>query len=397
MFFSELGLIPELVKSCGYEKPTPIQLKAIPYILAGQDVIAGSQTGTGKTAAFALPLLHTLSKKRDSGHDPLGLVLTPTRELAAQVGKSIHTYGRGLNIQHTVIFGGVPYKPQMKAFKRGIDILVATPGRLLDHVHQKTINLSNVEHIVLDEADRMIDMGFIDDIKKLIEETSVQRQIVMFSATYSREIKGLASTFLKNHVEVSIETSKKTVDSIEQKFVYTDSEKKRGVISFLVGSNNWKQVLVFTKTKRGADKLAKQLTLDGLSSVAMHGNKSQAQRLKALERFKKGAVRVLVATDVASRGLDIYDLPHVINFDLPMIPEDYIHRIGRTGRAGASGEALSLVSREDGRLLKSIERLLKTNFNLEIVSGFEPKKPDWSHRNSLNKKKRRRPLRNKYH
>lgn len=374
MRFQDLGLLPELVTNTGYTEATPVQAEAIPHVLEGRDVLAGAQTGTGKTAAFALPMLQRLvaGKTLDT---PRALILAPTRELAAQVAQSVQTYSKGLGIRHAVIYGGVGFFPQVKALRRGVDVVIATPGRLLDHVNQRTIDLSRIEIVVLDEADRMLDMGFVHDIRRIIELCRKDRQSLMFSATYNPPVKALAAQFLSQPVEVAVAHSQETAARIEQSFIHVDRTQKTALLTHLIGAHNWQQVLVFTKTKFGAERLATQLEIDGLPAVAMHGNKSQAQRTKALQRFKRGAVRVMVATDVAARGLDIEKLPHVINFELPMVADDYVHRIGRTGRGGESGVALSLVSADERHLFREIGRLLKTELTTSVVEGFEPSEP----------------------
>jgi ATP-dependent RNA helicase RhlE len=379
MSFDTLGLSAELLRAIseqGYSEPTPVQRNAIPVVLDGKDVLAGAQTGTGKTAGFTLPLLQRLSDKPGGkGHRPVrALVLTPTRELAAQVGESVQTYGRHLPLKSAVIFGGVKINPQIDKLRRGIDILVATPGRLLDHVSQKTVDLSQVEILVLDEADRMLDMGFIHDIRKVMAllPDKHARQTLLFSATFSNEIKQLANRLLNNPELIEVARRNTTAERIEQKVHPVDKQRKRGLLSFMVGSRNWRQVLVFTRTKHGANRLAQQLEKDGLTASAIHGNKSQGARTRALAGFKSGDVRVLVATDIAARGLDIDQLPHVVNYELPNVPEDYVHRIGRTGRAGNEGEAISLVCVDEHKLLRDIERLLKREIPKEILEGYEP-------------------------
>lgn len=379
MSFETLGLSAELLRAIseqGYTKPTPIQQQAIPVIISGGDVLAGAQTGTGKTAAFALSLLHRLNQNADQhrGHPLRALILTPTRELAAQVGASIQACAAHLPLRSEVIFGGVKINPQIAKLKKGVDILVATPGRLLDHVNQKTVDLSKVEILVLDEADRMLDMGFIHDIRKVIAliPKNSSRQTLLFSATYSNEIKQLADRFLSNPKLIEVASSNATADKIAQVVYPVDKLRKRELLSYLIGSRNWRQVLVFTRTKHGANRLTKQLELDGLSAAAIHGNKSQAARTRALADFKSGKVRVLVATDIAARGLDIDQLPHVVNFELPNVPEDYVHRIGRTGRAGNEGEAASLVCVDEHKLLRDIERLLQQEIPKVVLEGYEP-------------------------
>ncbi|MFC1694530.1 DEAD/DEAH box helicase [Pseudomonadota bacterium] len=378
MSFDSLGLSAELLRAVheqGYNEPTPIQIKAIPLILEGRDIMAGAQTGTGKTAGFTLPLLQLLSSRAvDSNQRAVrALVLTPTRELAAQVEDSIKTYGRHLPLKSAVIFGGVKINPQIDKLRRGVDVLVATPGRLLDHARQKTVDLSRVEILVLDEADRMLDMGFIHDIKKIMAllPTRANRQNLLFSATFSNEIKKLSHQLLNHPELVEVARRNAPIELIDQKVHPVDKNRKREVLSHMIGAGNWKQVLVFTRTKHGANRLAKQLVMDGLSATAIHGNKSQGARTRALADFKQGAVRILVATDIAARGLDIDQLPHVVNFELPNVPEDYVHRIGRTGRAGNEGTAVSLVCFEEDKLLRDIERLINRQIPKEILPGYE--------------------------
>jgi len=379
MSFDTLGLSAELLRAIaeqGYSEPTPIQRKAIPVILEGKDVMAGAQTGTGKTAGFTLPLLQRLSAKPiDNGRRPVrALVLTPTRELAAQVGDSVETYGRHLPLRSAVIFGGVKINPQIEQLRRGVDILVATPGRLLDHAGQKTVDLSQIEILVLDEADRMLDMGFIHDIRKvlaLLPENGA-RQNLLFSATFSDEIKQLADRLLNRPELIEVARRNVTAERIEQVVHPVDKLRKRELLSHMIGSRNWRQVLVFTRTKHGANRLAQQLEKDGLGAAAIHGNKSQGARTRALAGFKSGAVRVLVATDIAARGLDIDQLPHVVNYELPNVPEDYVHRIGRTGRAGNEGEAVSLVCVDEYALLRDIERLLQRQIPKVVLDGYAP-------------------------
>jgi len=357
----------------GYETPTPIQAQGIPAVLAGNDVLAAAQTGTGKTAAFTLPIIQAVSAGQRTVH-PAVLILTPTRELAAQVHASVETYGRGSNIRSTVIYGGVSAGPQRKALKRGVDIVIATPGRLLDHHNNRDINLSKIETLVLDEADRMLDMGFIRDIRKIIKALPRQRQNLLFSATFSNDIRKLAQGILHKPVEINVAPKNAPAELVDQKIIHVAKADKRAVTSWLIGSNNWNQVLVFSRTKHGADRLAKQLILDGLGSAAIHGNKSQGARTRALAGFKNGDVRVLVATDIAARGIDIDQLPHVINYDLPQVPADYVHRIGRTGRAGMNGEAISIVEPEQKPLLRDIEKLLgKAIPVLELENFVAPK------------------------
>jgi len=378
MSFDSLGLSAELLRAVheqGYNEPTPIQIKAIPLILEGRDIMAGAQTGTGKTAGFTLPLLQLLSSRAvDKNQRAVrALVLTPTRELAAQVEDSIKTYGRHLPLKSAVIFGGVKINPQIDKLRRGVDVLVATPGRLLDHARQKTVDLSRVEILVLDEADRMLDMGFIHDIKKIMAllPTRANRQNLLFSATFSNEIKKLSHQLLNHPELVEVARRNAPIELIDQKVHPVDKNRKREVLSHMIGAGNWKQVLVFTRTKHGANRLAKQLVMDGLSATAIHGNKSQGARTRALADFKQGAVRILVATDIAARGLDIDQLPHVVNFELPNVPEDYVHRIGRTGRAGNEGTAVSLVCFEEDKLLRDIERLINRQIPKEILPGYE--------------------------
>ena len=379
MSFTTLGLSADILRAIGeqgYTEPTPVQSKAIPIVLQGNDVLAGAQTGTGKTAGFTLPLLQRLTEKPLNGNRrPVrALVLTPTRELAAQVGDSVQTYGRHLPLQSAVIFGGVKINPQIAKLRRGVDILVATPGRLLDHVSQKTVDLSQIEILVLDEADRMLDMGFIHDIRKImaILPDKNQRQTLLFSATFSNEIKQLANRLLNNPELIEVARQNTTAETIAQRIHLVDKNRKRELLSHMIGAHNWRQVLVFTRTKHGANRLADQLGKDGLTAAAIHGNKSQGARTRALADFKSGKVRILVATDIAARGLDIDQLPHVVNFELPNVPEDYVHRIGRTGRAGNEGEAVSLVCVDEHKLLRDIERLLKRELPKEIIEGYEP-------------------------
>ena len=367
MLFTQLGLRSELteaVKAKGYTKPSPIQAQAIPAILAGKDVIGGAQTGTGKTAAFGLPLLQILAENEFKTKRPRTLILAPTRELAAQVHHSIMDYGKRLNLQSAVIFGGVGFNPQITALRRGLDIIVATPGRLLDLCQRREANLSAIEILVLDEADRMLDMGFIHDIKKILKLLPKKRQNLLFSATYSREVKKLADTLLSEPVEVEVAPRNATADRVDQEAFEVRQKSKRSTLSSMISTGKWSQVLVFTRTKHGANRLTTQLNKDGVTALAIHGNKSQSAREKALASFKANKVRVLVATDIAARGLDIVSLPYVVNFELPNIPEDYVHRIGRTGRAGLSGKAISLVSESESEYLFAIEKLLKKRIPL---------------------------------
>jgi ATP-dependent RNA helicase RhlE len=377
MTFRNLGLSTDLLRAVadsGYTEPTPIQQQAIPAILQGQDVFASAQTGTGKTAGFTLPLLQLLGTTNpNKGHrTPRALILTPTRELADQVNDSVKTYGKYLSLRSAVVYGGVGIKPQIQMLQRGVDILVATPGRLLDHLGQKTVDLSHIEILVLDECDRMLDMGFIHDIRKILAKLPPSRQTLMFSATFSKAIQQLANTLLKSPTQIEVAPRNTAAEQVEQVVHPVDRDRKRELLSYMIGFQNWKQVLVFTRTKHGANRLAEQLAKDGLKSTAIHGNKSQAARTRALQDFKQGKVRVLVATDVASRGLDIDQLPHVVNFELPNVPEDYVHRIGRTGRAGNVGRAVSLVCGDEYPLLKDIERLLNQTLAKEVIPGYEP-------------------------
>ena len=378
MSFESLGLMAELrraVSDKGYSEPTPIQKQAIPVILEGRDLMGGAQTGTGKTAGFTLPLLQRLieTQRPLKGRRPLrALVLTPTRELAAQVAESVRDYGRFLPLRSTVVFGGVSINPQKMKLIKGVDILIATPGRLLDHVGQRSVNLSNIDILVLDEADRMLDMGFIHDIKKVLALVPKHKQTLLFSATFSDDIKKLANTLLKSPALVEVARQNAAIETVTQVVHPVDKSRKRELLSYLIGSNNWQQVLVFNRTKHGANRLAEQLNKDGISSAAIHGNKSQGARTRALADFKAGKVRVLVATDIAARGIDINQLPHVVNFELPNVAEDYVHRIGRTGRAGNEGEAMSLVCVDELKLLKDIEKLIKFNIPKDVIEGYEP-------------------------
>ena len=380
MSFDSLGLSEPLVRAVnelGYTSPTPIQQQATPAVLCGGDLLAGAQTGTGKTAGFTLPILQRLN----ATPAPTGaagkrmvraLVLTPTRELAAQVEESVRAYGKYLKLKSTVLFGGVGINPQIDALKRGVDIVVATPGRLLDHMQQKTIDVSALEILVLDEADRMLDMGFIHDIKRVLARLPEKRQNLLFSATFSDEIKALADSLLDEPALIEVARRNTTAELVAQKIHPVDRDRKRELLTHLIRQHQWFQVLVFTRTKHGANRLAEQLTKDGISALAIHGNKSQSARTRALAEFKDGTLQVLVATDIAARGIDIDQLPHVVNFDLPNVPEDYVHRIGRTGRAGASGEAVSLVCVDERQLLKDIEKLIKRTIDQEVIPGFEP-------------------------
>ncbi|MDO6760328.1 DEAD/DEAH box helicase [Tamlana sp. 2_MG-2023] len=376
MSFQSLGLSDALLKAIskkGYTTPSPIQQKAIPPVLEGHDVLASAQTGTGKTAGFTLPLLHILSENPKEKYRPIrALILTPTRELAAQVYANVREYSEFLNLRSAVIFGGVNQKPQAATIRQGVDVLVATPGRLLDLQSQGLLSLKRVEIFVLDEADRMLDMGFLRDIEKVIKSMPEKRQNLMFSATFSKDIKKLAHGILNHPVQVEATPENTTVEAISQKVYRVAKGSKTGLITKLISDGNWKQVLVFTRTKHGANKLCEKLDKAGITAAAIHGNKSQGARTKALSGFKSGRVRVLVATDIAARGLDIPLLPHVINFELPNVSEDYVHRIGRTGRAGAKGEAISLVSADETTFLRDIEKLIDIKLPVEIVEGFEP-------------------------
>jgi len=377
MLFSELGLSAELLRATekqGYEEATPIQQQAIPLILEGHDLLAGAQTGTGKTAGFTLPLLQKLQEAGAQGHrrSVRALILVPTRELAAQVAESVRDYGRYLPFNSTVIFGGVSINPQISQLRRGVDIVIATPGRLLDHIQRGTIRLDGVETLVLDEADRMLDMGFIRDIRKILAVLPRQRQNLLFSATFSHEIKQLAGELLNSPLEIQATPKNSAAGQISQVVHPVDRNRKRELLSHMIGAGNWRQVLVFTRTKHLANRLSQQLEQDGLSAAAIHGNKSQGARTRALADFKKGDIRVLVATDIAARGLDIEQLPHVVNYELPNVPEDYVHRIGRTGRAGLDGEAVSLVCVDEKKLLADIEKLLKCGIEKIVIPGYEP-------------------------
>ena len=376
MSFNSLGLSDALLKAVnkkGYLTPTTIQEKAIPRILERKDILASAQTGTGKTAGFALPIIQILSQGQNFRKRPVrALVLTPTRELAAQVYAEVKEYCTFVDIRSTVIFGGVNQNPQVRALRQGVDILVATPGRLLDLHGQKVLSLAKIEFLVLDEADRMLDMGFLRDIRRILELIPAKRQNLLFSATFSREIKNLANSFLHHPAIVEATPEQTTVEKINQKVIRVDKGRKTKLIIKLISEGNWKQVLVFTRTKHGANRLCQKMVKSGISASAIHGNKSQKHRTTTLADFKKGTVSVLVATDIAARGLDIPLLPHVINFELPNVAEDYVHRIGRTGRAGASGEAISLVSADELAYLKGIERLIEQSIPSEVMPGFEP-------------------------
>jgi ATP-dependent RNA helicase RhlE len=374
MPFENLGLQAELLRAIGtqgYTRPTPIQAKAIPLILQGHDVLAGAQTGTGKTAAFTLPLLHRLNQHAKQGPHPRALLLTPTRELASQVAASVTTYGKHLPLRSTVVFGGAGINPQKDSLRRGVDILVATPGRLLDLIGQGSLKLSHVEILVLDEADRMLDMGFIHDIRKILRLLPEKRQNLLFSATYSSEIKKLADALLHKPVLIEVARRNTAAETVSQSVHMVEHGDKQRLLAHLIHSRDWHQVLVFTRTKHGANRLSEQLSRDGITSAAIHGNKSQTARTRALQEFKSKKLRVLVATDIAARGLDIERLPHVINYELPQVPEDYVHRIGRTGRAGSNGAALSLVATEEHKLFEDIQKLLKQRIPITTVEGFE--------------------------
>jgi ATP-dependent RNA helicase RhlE len=386
MSFDSLGLSPALLRAVseqGYTQPTPIQTRVIPVVLEGRDVMAGAQTGTGKTAGFTLPLLQRLMQHTPTVRGPVrALILTPTRELAAQVGESVKSYGAHLPFKSAVIYGGVSINPQIAQLKRGVDVLVATPGRLLDHAQQRTVDLRHVEIFVLDEADRMLDMGFLPDIRRVISLLPQRRQNLLFSATFPNDIRTLANKMLDAPVSVEIGERNAAADKIEQAVYFADKGQKRGLLSWLIGSSDWEQVLVFTRTKHGANRLAEQLGRDGFTAAAIHGNKSQGARTRALADFKRGAVRVLVATDIAARGLDIDQLPHVVNFELPEVAEHYVHRIGRTGRAGNEGLAVSLVANDERPLLKQIERLLGYGLPVRTADGYVPAPPQPAERDA---------------
>ena len=379
MKFADLGLsqpILDAIDLQGYDSPSPIQQKAIPHVIEGKDVMAAAQTGTGKTAGFTLPLLHRLSntpKPKGAGNQARALILTPTRELAAQVAASVETYGQNLKVKSTVVFGGVKINPQMQRLRGGVDVLIATPGRLLDLHGQNAIQFDKLEVLILDEADRMLDMGFIHDIKRIIKLLPKKRQTLLFSATFSNEIRQLAKGIVYQPVEVSVSPPNSTVKTVKQSLIPVEKSDKTAVLIHLLKENDWFQVLVFSRTKHGANKLVKKLDAKGIESAAIHGNKSQGARTRALANFKDGQCRVLVATDIAARGIDIDQLPYVVNFDLPQVAEDYVHRIGRTGRAGASGEAISLVSHDEFKLLVDIERLIKQEIPREELADFPPK------------------------
>ena len=375
MLFNELGLSAELLRAIdkkGYRQTTPIQQQAIPVILDGQDILACAQTGTGKTAGFTLPILQRLQKPSSGSRRIQVLILTPTRELAAQVAESVRDYGYHLPFKTTVIFGGVSINTQIAKLQRGTDVVVATPGRLLDHMERNTVDLSRIDVLVLDEADRMLDMGFIRDIRKILKKLPNKRQNLLFSATFSNEIRRLAADLLNAPIEIQVAARNALADHVEQVVHPVDRARKRALLSHRIRSEHWRQVLVFTRTKNGANRLAKQLSKDGLNTIAIHGNKSQGARTRALKDFKGGAVQILVATDIAARGLDIDKLPHVVNYELPHVAEDYLHRIGRTARAGQKGHAVSLVCVDEEKLLLGIERLLKCEIDKKIITGYEP-------------------------
>jgi ATP-dependent RNA helicase RhlE len=377
MNFSDLGLPPELLRAVsekGYDTPTPIQAQAIPVVLADRDVLAGAQTGTGKTAAFVLPILAKLDRKSVDGM-PRALVLTPTRELAAQIAESARAYGKYLNLRTVVVFGGVSINPQISALRQGCDLLIATPGRLQDLAEQRAVDLRHVKCFVLDEADRMLDMGFIHAIKRILRLLPASRQNLMFSATYSEDIRELASKFVRNPATIEVAARNATADKVDQSVYRVPKDHKRHLLAHLIESNGWHQVLVFARTKHGANRLSQQLEASGITSAAIHGNKSQGARVRALADFKANKVTALVATEVAARGLDIKELPHVVNYELPNVPEDYVHRIGRTARAGGTGAAVSLVSPDENSLLKDIERLLRKSLPVSPLPEFRITNP----------------------
>jgi len=375
MSFSDTGLIPVLldaVASQGYDQPTPIQAAAIPVILSGKDLMAGAQTGTGKTAAFALPIIQQLGQQQTTSGNPRALVLTPTRELAQQVHCNFERYGAGCELRSALIYGGASINSQVSAVEAGVDLLVATPGRLLDLIGRKAVDLSELTHLVFDEADRMLDMGFMDEIRRILKTVPDKRQTLLFSATFSNEIFNLSKTLLNTPELIEVDARNTTARQVEQMVYAVDPERKRELISWMIGSKNWQQVLIFTRTRQGSDELASELAKDGLKAMAIHGDKSQGARERALESFREGETRVLVATDVAARGLDIDQLAYVVNFELPYNAEDYIHRIGRTGRAGGKGQAISLVSPEENYLLEEIETLLDERLPQQWLAGYEP-------------------------
>ncbi|GHA00217.1 ATP-dependent RNA helicase RhlE [Arenicella chitinivorans] len=402
MKFADLGLSSSLLETLddlGYQTPSPIQAQAIPHVLQGKDVMAAAQTGTGKTAGFTLPVIQRLSetpKPSGNGNQVRALVLTPTRELAAQVADSVKTYGAGLGTRSVVVFGGVKINPQMQRLRGGTDVLIATPGRLIDLHTQNAVRFDNLEVLILDEADRMLDMGFIHDIRRIIKLLPKRRQTLLFSATFSKDIRELAKTIVHQPVEVSVSPPNSTVDTVKQSMIAVEKSDKTKVLTRLINDNDWYQVLVFSRTKHGANRLVRQLDGKGVNAAAIHGNKSQGARTKALAEFKSGKLRVLVATDIAARGIDIDQLPHVVNFDLPQVAEDYVHRIGRTGRAGASGEAVSLVSHDEFKLLVDIEKLIGKTVPRVELDGYAPlnQLPD-SPTPSKNKPKKPRPNKKK--
>lgn len=394
MTFQELGLSKPLLKAIdkkGYKQPSPIQQKAIPQVLKGKDVLASAQTGTGKTAGFTLPLLHRLTEQSLNHRGIKALILTPTRELAAQIYDNLQEYSEFINVRSLVIFGGVNQNPQVRALKSGVDVLVATPGRLLDLVGQGFIKLNKIDFLVLDEADRMLDMGFLRDIQKIIKLLPHKRQNLLFSATFSKEIKKLAHEFLTDPVYVEATPENTTAEKVDQLMYRLDTQDKPKALIHMIKEGGWSQVLVFTRTKHRANRLAEKLNKAGVTAAAIHGNKSQNARTKALSGFKNNTIRILVATDIAARGLDIPLLPYVINYELPNVPEDYVHRIGRTGRAGASGQAISMVASDEVSYVKGIEKLLKLNMQFEILTGFEPdpNAPEVKPQNNRNSNQRR--------
>lgn len=398
MQFTDLGLSDALLSAIndqGYTSPSPIQAQAIPAVLEGQDVMAAAQTGTGKTAGFTLPLLERLSKgQRAKANQVRALVLTPTRELAAQVAQSVETYGKNLPLRSTVVFGGVKINPQMMALRKGVDILIATPGRLMDLYSQNAVKFDQLEVLILDEADRMLDMGFIHDIKKILKILPVKRQNLMFSATFSDDIKELAQGLMNNPVHISVSPANSTTATVEQTLYNVDQSFKARLLIKLIKKNDWQQVLVFSRTKHGANRLAKNLDSKGITAAAIHGNKSQAARTKALANFKDKSIRVLVATDIAARGLDIEQLPQVVNYDLPQVAEDYVHRIGRTGRAGAEGKAVSLVSGDEFNSLTDIEQLIQKHIERQVDEDFVPQMPLPKARD-IRPPKKKKPKKNK--
>jgi len=392
MSFDSLGLSAELLRAVqdqGYETPTPIQEKAVPAVLEGRDVMASAQTGTGKTAAFTLPLLQRLSTDTQSRQLRV-LILTPTRELAAQINENLRAYARHLPIRSLEVFGGVNINPQIDKLRRGIDVLIATPGRLIDHIQRRTVRLDTIDTLVLDEADRMLDMGFRPAIDRIVKSLPKKRQNLLFSATFSNDIKQMAGRYLNDPVIIETAAPNSTVELIAQQAIHVDQGRKRELLSWMIAAKRWEQVLVFTRTKHGANRLAKQLNGDGLPAAAIHGNKSQAARTRALAEFKNRSIRILVATDIAARGLDIDQLPHVVNFEIPNVPEDYVHRIGRTGRAGRDGIAVSLVGADEREQFKAVRKLVKVDIPTEVIEGFEPKDAPGSSSDSKNAQARGR-------